>query len=88
MYTCIFLKFRTTYHHLPVENGGPTHLCERLCTLCNDLQISDEFHYIIECKALIDIRKDNLGKYYTQKPNVKSCQLKKKKMLKNSVCLF
>ena len=27
------------------------------CTLCNNVQIADEFHYILECKALINIRK-------------------------------
>ena len=61
----IFFKFRTTNHHLPIEIGRwhGTPLCERLCTLCNNVQIADEFHYFLECKALIDIRKDYLGKY-------------------------
>ena len=47
----IFIKFRTTNHQLPVQIGRwhGTPLRERLCTLCNNVQIADEFHYILEC---------------------------------------
>ena len=87
----IFLKFRTTNHHLPVEigrwHGAP--LCEILCTLCKNVQIAIEFHYILECKTLIDGRKDYLGKYYTQRPNdIKFKEImstQKEKVLESSV---
>ena len=83
------------FTHLPVEIGRwhGTPLCVRLCTLCNNVQIADEFHYILECKALIDIRKDYLGKYNTQRPyvikkEIMSIQKEKKVEKTNIVCLF
>ena len=55
----IFVKFLTANHHLPVETGrwhGKS-ISERLCTLCNSGQICDEFHFILECKSLENLRK-------------------------------
>ena len=50
-----------------------------------------DFHFILECKASIDIRKDYLGKYYTQRPNVikfkEIMSTQKEKMLKN-LCML
>ena len=49
------------------------------------------FHFILECKALIDRRKDYLGKYYTQRPNVikfkEIMSTQNEKMLKK-LCMF
>ena len=55
--------------------------------LCNNIKIADEFHYILECKALIDIRKDYLGKYYTKRPNEIMSTLKEK-MLKKTLYVY
>ena len=66
------IKFRTTNHRLPVETGrwqGKS-LGERFCTLCNNCQIGDEFHYILECDTIQNIRKCFLCNYYCQRPNV------------------
>ena len=30
---------------------------ERFCTLCNSGQFGDEFHFILECKSLENLRK-------------------------------
>ena len=35
----------------------PKTLGERFCTLCNNCQIGDEFHYILECDTIQNIRK-------------------------------
>lgn len=57
-----FIKFRTSNHRLPVETGRwytcSIHLNERLCLLCNKGLIADEFHYILECSALEEMRKN------------------------------
>lgn len=53
------IKFRTSNHRLPVETGRwyNIHFNERLCLLCNKGLIGDEFHYVLECSALQEIRK-------------------------------
>ena len=47
---------------------------ERICFLCN-ANIGDEFHFILECKELNDIRKQYLKPYNCKGPNnLKFCQ--------------
>lgn len=50
----ILVKFRTSNHRLPIEVGRWNNLKrhERICNLCNNNQIGDEFHYLLECYAL------------------------------------
>ena len=44
-------KFRTANHKLPVEVGrwANVELSDRKCLLCQNNQIGDEFHYLLEC---------------------------------------
>ena len=68
-----FVKFRTANHQIPGETGrwhGKSEKSERLCTICNSGQIGDEFHFILECKSLKNLRKNYLCKYYYQNPNI------------------
>ena len=37
--------------------------------LCNEDKIGDEFHFILECKALADLRKKFIPKYHYNRPN-------------------
>ena len=64
---------------------------ERLCKLCNSGQIGDEFHFILECKSLENLRKKYLCKYYNQNPNIikfnELMSTHKKKMLEK-LCFF
>ena len=63
------IKFRTTNHRLPVETGrwqGKL-LGERFCILCNNCQIGDEFHYILECDTIQNIRKYFLSRQFFKK---------------------
>ena len=66
-----FCKFRTCNHKLPVEigrhRGLPRH--ERLCTLCNERKLGDEFHFALECSALKNIRSRYIDIAYTNRPN-------------------
>jgi hypothetical protein len=54
-----FCKFRTGNDRLPIETGrwnGNDH-GNRLCNICMDAEIGDEFHYILQCKSLANERK-------------------------------
>ena len=87
------MKFRTTNHRLPIETGRwqGLPLCDRICTLCKNNQIADEFHYILECKTLSNVRKNYLGNYYSSRPNVikfmEIMSTSNEKMMKK-LCIF
>ena len=65
-------QLRLSSHVLPIEQGRYRHVNrnERYCLLCNEDKIGDEFHFILECKALVDLRKKFIPKYYYNRPNV------------------
>jgi hypothetical protein len=48
-------KFRTTNHKLPFENGRWKNIARenRICPLCNNGEIGDEFHYLFKCPAIL-----------------------------------
>ena len=58
-------KFRTSNHLLPIEVGRHRNIprVERLCALCDDALIGDEYHYIMECKHFSEERNFYLGDY-------------------------
>lgn len=68
----ILVKFRTSNHHLPVKlgrwEGIPFN--ERFCPLCNTKRIADEFHYILECDAISQVRNKFIDKTFSARPNV------------------
>ncbi|XP_056016752.1 uncharacterized protein LOC130053469 [Ostrea edulis] len=74
-----FLKFRTTNHRLPIETGRWIGIPynERFCVLCNESKIADEFHYILECSTLSNIRKEYLHKKEMSTDSVKKSKVKK-----------
>ena len=47
----ILVKLRTCNHRLPIETGRWNNIERnlRICTMCNNNTIGDEFHYIMEC---------------------------------------
>ena len=56
-----YCRFRTGNHtlRLPIETGR-WHRIERqnrYCNLCQYQELGDEFHYILQCRSLVDIRK-------------------------------
>lgn len=70
--SCIVLcKFRLGNHKLPVERGRYNNIPRerRFCHLCNENMIADEFHFILECPALLHFRKQFLPKHYQTNPN-------------------
>ena len=80
----IFIKFRTSNHHLPVETGRwyNVPLNERVCKLCNSGHTADEFHYILECKELANLRKKYLHTKYCTSPNI----MKFSELMSNDNC--
>ena len=64
-------KFRTSNHKLPIEKGRYSNLPrnERHCTLCNSDQVGDEYHFLLECTELNELRNAHIPRYYTFRPN-------------------
>ena len=65
-----FSSFRTRNHRLEVETGRWTGIKydERKCNLCK-VEIGDEYHYLLTCKHLDNIRKSHIKPKYFKRPN-------------------
>ena len=63
-------RFRTNNHKLAIETGrwNKSPINERKCNFC--LELEDEFHFLLECKLYITLRKRILPKYYWNRPNM------------------
>ena len=65
------INFRTKNHRLPIEIGRwkriPREL--RICHLCRN-ELGDEFHYLLTCKCLSNLRKQYLPSYCHKNPNI------------------
>ena len=65
-----FTKFRCGSHCLPVRDKRYLGLNDRnICPLC-DLDIGDEYHYVMTCPALSTQRSNHIPHCYTSSPNV------------------
>ena len=66
----LFLRFRTRNHRLPIEIGRwqSVPLMDRKCNKCN-LDIGDEFHYLLVCSHFSQSRSKYLKSYYYTCPN-------------------
>ena len=66
------LKLRLSNHRLPVETGRWENIPieERKCTVCEDNDIGDEFHYLFVCNYFKSERKQFLTPYFYKKPNI------------------
>ena len=64
-------KMRTINHKLPIITGRyeNTERSERLCNLCTNNEIGDEFHYIFVCNFFETERSVYLRHYYRIRPN-------------------
>ena len=65
-----FIAFRTRKHKLPIETGRWNGIAraDRNCSLCQ-LDIGDEYHYIMSCKYFNTERKRLIKRYYFDHPN-------------------
>ena len=66
----LFLRFRMRNHRLPIEIGRwqSVPLMDRKCNKCN-LDIGDEFHYLLVCSHFSQSRSKYLKSYYYTRPN-------------------
>ena len=64
-------KIRMSSHNLFVESGRSQNIprSERICQLCN-LDIEDEFHFVLKCPVYCDLRKKYIKHYYWRRPSV------------------
>ena len=64
--------WRTSNHNLPIETGRwkKIPITERKCTLCQSVDLGDEFHYLFICPLLHKERTQLLSKYFYIKPNM------------------
>ena len=66
-------KLRMSSHRLEVEAGrwkkpNRVPLSDRICSSCQTLE--DEYHFILECKIYIDLRRRLILKYFWIRPNM------------------
>ena len=63
-------RFRTNNHKLAIETGrwNKLPINERKCNFC--LELEDDFHFLLECKLYITLRKRILPKYYWNRTNI------------------
>ena len=67
-----FFKFRTINHKLPIEvgrySGRPRFT--RNCDKCDMEELGDEFHFLLQCPTLSDLRRTYLPIYCQNRPNI------------------
>ena len=73
-------KLRLSSHSLRIETGRYSRpkieRSQRYCELCANLELEDEYHFVIVCTIHNDLRKLYIKKYYTTRPSFfKFCQL-------------
>ena len=66
------IKLRLSSHNLSIETGRycKTPRNERFCSFCQTHEIEDEFHHILICPFLNDIRLKYIKAYYRINPNI------------------
>ena len=68
----LLCKFRLGKSKLPIERGRYNNIPreQRYCELCNSNIIGDEFHFILECTVLNELRFKFLPKHCHNYPNI------------------
>ncbi len=70
---CIeFTKFRCCNNKFPIEIGSYSNIPrnQRICSLCNDNQMGDGYHYLLVCSHFNSERNSFLKNYYYCNPSV------------------
>lgn len=88
----ILSKFRCINHKLPIETGRWQNVPKenRICNLCHS-DLGDEYHYIMNCNVLSDIRKVYIPSYFILNPNILKYHTlfsTKKLSVLNNLCKF
>ena len=70
-YRIAMTRIRTNNHKLPIEKGRYSSLPRDLrhCNICNSDLPGDEYHFLLECPTLTNLREKYLPKYFRTNPN-------------------
>ena len=67
-------KLRLSSHKFLVERGRwvkpKINYNERLCTLCDENDIEDEYHILMKCKYFVNLREKYISKKYYKRPSM------------------
>ena len=70
----IYCKFRCANFKLPIEVGRWRNISyeNRYCSLCDSLDVGNEYHYLFICKnhELVNLRKKYIPNYYIINPSI------------------
>jgi hypothetical protein len=68
----IFCHFRTVNHKLPIEYGRWNNIQREnwVCNLCNSQDLGDEFHYLLKCSFMSDMRKNCINNIFFRNANI------------------
>ena len=68
-YWCPLIRFRLSNHNLPIETGRWKNVTiqNRICPLCNNFDIGDEFHYTFTCTFFKNERNNFLPSFCQSK---------------------
>jgi hypothetical protein len=70
----LITRMRTSAHCLRIETGryGNNKIDReyRLCQICENDEIEDEYHFMLKCERYRVIRKRYINEYFTLRPNM------------------
>ena len=67
-----YAQFRTGVHDLEIERGRYRNVPfeERICRVCSDGAIEDEYHFLLKCIEYVDIRTCYIPSKYYDRPSI------------------
>ena len=68
----ILAKLRLSSHNLLIETGRHNNIDrnDRKCTICNNNDIEDEYHFVLICTLYDSLRKQYISNYFTRNPSM------------------
>ena len=78
-----FIRFRLSSHYLMIERGRSdnTPRDERICKCCNMSMIKREYHCLLACPLVADIRRKFFKPYFCRWPNLNNLMSNSKQIL-------
>ena len=66
MFKPLISRYRLHAHSLNIETGRYYTIDRhaRICNMCNNNDIEDEYHFILECSEYVEIRRKYIKPYY------------------------
>jgi hypothetical protein len=71
MFKSLINRYRLHAHSLNIETGRYYYIDRhaRICNMCNNNDIEDEYHFILECSKYVEIRRKYIKPYYCINPS-------------------